>query len=97
MTPDLQLFVKEALSKGVSREKIKDALKNAGWQADEIHQAVEAYTDHAVDGVPVPRRKPYLSARDAFLHLLLFLTLYWSSFSFGQMLYQFINRAFPDA
>jgi hypothetical protein len=97
MTPDIQLFVKEALAKGASREKIKEALKGAGWQADEIQQALTAYADKAVDGIPVPRRKPYLSARDAFLYLLMFLTLYWSAFSFGQLLYQFINRAFPDA
>ena len=96
MTSDLQQFVKEALAKGASREKITDALKTAGWQADEIQQAVNAYAHKAVEGIPVPRRKPYLNARDAFLYLLMFLTLYWSAFSFGQLLYQFINRAFPD-
>lgn len=96
MITDIQQFVKEALVKGVSREKIQDALKTAGWKEDEIQQAVNAYAEKNVEGIPVPRRKPYLNARDAFLYLLMFLTLYWSAFSFGQLLYQFINRAFPD-
>lgn len=96
MTQDLNVFVKEALAKGQSRDSIKKALEKAGWEADEIRNAVNGYAD--VDfPIPVPRRKPYVGAREAFLYLLMFLTLYWSAFSFGQLLYQFINRAFPDA
>ncbi len=95
MTPDIQLFVKEALEKGQSRARIHDVLAKAGWKADEIRNALAAYTE-AEFPIPVPRRKPYLSAREAFMYLLMFLTLYWSAFSFGQLLYQFINRAFPD-
>jgi hypothetical protein len=95
MTPELNLFVKEALSKGESRESIKQALEKSGWEPDEIRNALHAYSETAFP-IPVPRRKPYMNAREAFLYLLMFLTLYWSSFSFGQLLYQFINRAFPD-
>lgn len=95
MTPDLSLFVKEALEKGHSRAKIHAALEKAGWQADEIRNALGAYAETDFP-IPVPKRKPYLNAREAFLYLLMFLTLYWSAFSFGQLLYQFINRAFPD-
>lgn len=96
MTPELQLFVKEALAKGQSRDHIKSALEKAGWAADEIRNALHAYAETDFP-VPVPRRRPYANARDAFRYLLMFLTLYWSAFSFGQLLYQFINRAFPDA
>jgi hypothetical protein len=96
MTNELTLFVKEALERGQTRDQIKGALEQAGWQADEIRNALQAYADLSFP-IPVPRRKPYLNAREAFLYLLLFLTLYWSSFSFGQLLYQFINRAYPDA
>jgi hypothetical protein len=46
--------------------------------------------------VPVPRPKPYLSAREAFVYLVLFSTLYVSAFSLGNLLFQLINRAFPD-
>ena len=95
MTNDLILFVKEALERGQSREQIKGVLEQAGWKSDEVQNALQAYAEISFP-IPVPRRKPYMNAREAFLYLLLFLTLYWSSFSFGQLLYQFINRAFPD-
>ncbi len=34
--------------------------------------------------------------RDLFLHLLAVVTLYWSAISFVTLVWQFINRAFPD-
>ena len=40
--------------------------------------------------------KPYLQAREAFLYLVSFLTLYISAFSFGTLMFVFIDRAFPD-
>jgi len=46
--------------------------------------------------LPVPRPKPYLSAREAFMYLILFTTLYISAFNLGHLIFQFINRAFPD-
>jgi hypothetical protein len=95
MTPDLQLFVKEALEKNVSRADIQKTLEKAGWKADEIRNALNAFADVSFP-VPVPKRKPYLNARDAFMYLVMFLTLYWSSFCFGQLLFQYIERWLPD-
>jgi len=46
--------------------------------------------------VPVPRPKPSLSARDAFLYLLLFTALYISAFSLGGLIFQLIDGAYPD-
>jgi uncharacterized protein YacL len=37
-----------------------------------------------------------LSAREAFIYLVLFTCLYISSFSLGSLLFDFVNRAFPD-
>jgi hypothetical protein len=37
-----------------------------------------------------------LSARDAFFYLLLFSSMYIVAFQFGSLLFDFINRAFPD-
>lgn len=96
MTNELLPFVKEALSKGLSRKDIQKALAKAGWQDDEITQALDSFAD--VDfPVPVPKRRPYTSAREAFLYLLLFLTLYISAWSFGVIVFQFINRWLPDS
>ncbi|TAL20133.1 hypothetical protein EPN90_01680 [Patescibacteria group bacterium] len=95
MPSALQLFVKEALEKKIPKPQIAEALKKAGWQEDEVNSALGAFAD--VDfPLAVPRRKPYLSAREAFLYLLMFLTLYISAYYFGSLLFTFINRALPD-
>lgn len=96
MNNDLQLFVKEGLEKGLSREKLAKALSSAGWPEDEIKTALDTYAD--VDfPIAVPKRKPYLSAREAFMYLVMFLTLYISSISLGTIMFQFVIRWFPDA
>lgn len=95
MNAELLLFVRESLSKGASRQEIREVLKKAGWQEDEIRNALGAYADLA-STVPVPRRRPYLSAREAFLYLVLFMTLYISAFSFGTLIFQYIERWLPD-
>ncbi|MEK7116103.1 MAG: DUF5671 domain-containing protein [Patescibacteria group bacterium] len=95
MPNDIKLFVQSALEKGASRNQIQDILTKAGWPQDEIQNALDQYLDVAFP-VPVPRRKPYLSAREAFLYLLLFLTLYISAISFGTLIFQYVNRWLPD-
>lgn len=91
----IQEFVKESLIRGESRERIRQVLAKAGWQLDEISNALDAYADIPFS-VPVPKRKPYISAQEAFMYLLLFLTLYISAISFGTLLYQFINHWLPN-
>lgn len=95
MPSEIQIFTRESLSKGFSKSEINKQLKAAGWPSDEIQAVLELYVD-ADFPIPVPRRKPYLSAREAFLYLVMFFTLYLSSISFGTLLFQFINRALPD-
>ncbi|HVM90891.1 MAG TPA: DUF5671 domain-containing protein [Verrucomicrobiae bacterium] len=96
MNNELQGFVKEGLTKGLKREDLKKALTKAGWPADEVKNAIDAYAD--VDfPIAVPKRRPYLSAREAFQYLVMFLTLYISAFSVGTLLFEFINRWLPDA
>ncbi len=95
MNDELVRFVREALAKGVLKPEIRSKLLEAHWPEDEVNHALDAFADIEFP-IPVPRPKPYLSARDAFLYLALFSTLYTSAISFGSLLYQFINRAFPD-
>jgi hypothetical protein len=96
MTPNINEFVHEALSRNISRKEIGEALLKAGWQQDEIASALAAYTDIPF-AIPVPKRKPYASAQEAFMYLLLFLTLYVSAISLGTLLFQLINMWLPDA
>ncbi len=92
---ELRRFVKDGLSRGLGRAQLRDALAEAGWGNADIRGALTCYAD--VDfPVPVPRPQPYLSARDAFIYLLLFTALYLSAFSLGQLIFELINQTFPD-
>lgn len=95
MNADLQLFVREALSRGFARPTIADQLRQAGWRPEEIEAGLAAYADLDFP-VPVPRRHPYLSAREAFLYLVLFATLYTTAFNVGVVLFQWTDHALPD-
>ncbi len=96
MAYDLQPFLKQALERGETTASITQALKAAGWPEEEITSALRGFV--MIDGftLPVPRREPYLSAREAFLYLVLFLTLYITAVSFGTLLFALIERAIPD-
>lgn len=95
-TQHLELFVRDALLKGALRDSIEAALTSAGWTPEQTRDALNAYAESDFS-VPVPKPRPYLSAREAFLYLLLFATLYLSAYHLGSLLFDFINRAFPDA
>ena len=88
-------FLKEGLQRGLPREQLERVLLEAGWPADQVRGALRGFADVTFE-IPVPRPKPYLSAREAFVYLVLFSTLYVSAFSLGSLLFEFIRRAFPD-
>ncbi len=94
-TRDLELFVRDALAAGQPRPAIETALAQAGWPAEQVRDALDAYAEVAFP-VPVPKPRPYLSAREAFLYLVLFATLYVSTYHLGSLLFDLLNRALPD-
>ncbi|MFH0873624.1 MAG: DUF5671 domain-containing protein [Candidatus Komeilibacteria bacterium] len=96
MESELHSFIKDSLAKGLAKDKIREVLLQANWEKDEVDVALNRYADINFP-IAVPKRKPYLSAREAFMYLLTYVTLYVSSFNLGALIYQFINRAFPDA
>jgi hypothetical protein len=92
---ELLSFVHKALEGGSSRDEISAVLASAGWPADEIAKALAAYAE--IDfPIPVPRPRPYVSAREAFIYLVVFVTLGVSAFHFGSLLFELIERAYPD-
>jgi hypothetical protein len=92
----LDQFVRAALEKGEARAAISAVLHEAGWPAQEVASALRAYADVPF-AVPVPRPRASLSAREMFLYLVLFTSLYISVWNFGRLLFELIERAFPDA
>jgi Domain of unknown function (DUF5671) len=93
---DLNGFVRDALSRGTPRAAVADALGRAGWEAHQVRGALAGFAEVEFP-IPVPRPRAYLSPREAFLYLVLFSTLYISVFNFGSLIFEFINRSFPDA
>lgn len=92
---DLVPFVRDALKLGHSREEIADTLLRAGWTEEQTASALGAFAE--VDfAIPVPRPKPYLSAKEAFWYLVLFTSLYLTAIYLGTLLFQLVNLTFPD-
>jgi hypothetical protein len=68
-------FISSAKGKGVTDESVVALLRQQGWQEKTVYQALGAYYADTL-GIPVPSRGTYTeNARDAFLYLLLFITL----------------------
>ena len=94
---DTQLldFTQKALVAGVSRADIAEVLRRAGWPKPDIESALRAFAEVEFP-VPVPKPKPYLSAREVFIYLVLFGALYVAALNFGALVFELINRAYPD-
>jgi membrane protein YqaA with SNARE-associated domain len=95
MNSELLEFTRQALAKGVERPEIEETLRQAGWDATDVKAAIGSFADIKFP-VPVPRPRPYLSAREVFIYLIMFAALYAAAYSLGSMAFHFIDRAFPD-
>lgn len=91
----LESFIKEALQAGHNRQEIAAVLARAGWPEAQVENALDAFADEPF-GIPVPKPRPSLSARDAFLYLVMFGALYYGAWNLADLLFSFIDRAFPD-
>ena len=94
MSDELDSFVKDSLSQGLERSAIRDVLLQAGWREDELTNALSAYADITFP-VPVPRPKPYLQAREAFLYLVSFIALYATAFSLITLIIRIHRQSVP--
>lgn len=70
----LEEFVRQGLVQGQGADAMRAAMQQAGWSEAEIDRALEAWVS-APGLPPVPVPQPYVSAREAFLFGLLFISL----------------------
>jgi hypothetical protein len=95
LSAELIAFVKESLHRGLSRADVEQVLLRAGWPAEQVRRALNSFSEVEF-AIPVPRPVPSVSARDAFMYVVMFTTLILSGYNLGALLFEFINRAFPD-
>lgn len=97
MRPADQLarFVEDALKAGRSRAEVREVLASAGWSTAEVDEALASWADIAFTP-PVPRPRPYVSAREAFFYTLMFAALALSSWHITALGFDLIDRALPD-
>jgi len=91
----LDTFVRDALNRGEQRDRIASALVSAGWTQKEVDAVLNDYA--ATDlGMAVPKPRPYVSAREAFLYLVLFILLGVVTWNLGSLLFALIDIAIYD-
>jgi hypothetical protein len=95
MDSHLEQFVRDALGRGIPREQIRAELSRARWRDDEIEAALGMWVESELP-VPLPRRRVQPSARDGFLHLVMFASLYIFAYNVGAALFALIERWLPD-
>jgi hypothetical protein len=91
-TSNLTDFIEHARKKGMDHQTIRMLLLSAGWKEKDIAQAM---TKEALD-MPVPMPADAGGARDAFLHLLMFVSFFTTAVSSITLMFQYINRWLPD-
>jgi hypothetical protein len=92
MEPSLGAFIDHARQKGMDHATIRMLLLSAGWKEKEIARALTA---QALD-VPIPTPPDVGGAREAFLHLVAFASLYTAVIAAVMLLFDYINVLLPD-
>lgn len=96
MRPGEQIseFIREGLVQGSPPEVIRAGLDQAGWSRTEIDEAMGGWL--SLPGLPpVPRPRPYVSARDALLYGLLFVSVGLLIWHIGVIGFELIERLLP--
>ena len=93
LNQDLVAFVKEGLQRGLARADIEAVLLRAGWPPEQVRRALAGFADFEF-AIPVPRPIPTVSAREAFMYVLMFATLFVSAYNLGDLLFDIIDRRY---
>jgi uncharacterized protein DUF5671 len=89
---DLAAFVEHARSRGMDHSTIRMLLLSAGWKEKDVARVL---AEHSLE-MPVPAPPDVGGAREAFLHLLAFSTLYAGAIALVWLFFEYVNRLLPD-
>ncbi|MCC5985420.1 MAG: hypothetical protein JJU42_13770 [Rhodobacteraceae bacterium] len=97
MKPAEQLaqFVQQGLQAGHPPDTLRAALLDAGWSDAEVDGALAGWADAGL-GVPVPRPRGSVSARDAAVYGLLFVALLSVTWNLVSLGFRLIDTWLPD-
>ena len=71
-------------------------LRIGGWSSKQIRTALDAFAEPNFQ-IPVPKPRPYREARETFMHVALFIMLYFTAFNLASVIFRLIDRSFADA
>ena len=89
-------FIRRGLAAGRRPDQLGAALRSAGWGPREIADALDAWAPGAEGLPPVPRPRPYVSAREALVYGLLFLLLGTICWHVAMLGFQIVDSVVPD-
>lgn len=97
MRPSDQLaqFVRDALTAGRGRDEVRAALIAAGWTGPEVAGALNAWAEGGFTP-PVPRPRPFVSAREAFLYGLMFVALAMTAWYLVALAFSLADLLLPE-
>ncbi len=94
-TDELEDFIKLAVAKGESLSRIESVLLESGWDTERVTASVGRYVE-ADFPVPVPKPRPFVSARLFFMHFFYFILLYLVTYNAVSILFSALDHYLPD-
>ncbi len=91
----LSQFVQQGLQAGHTPERLRAALESAGWTSQEVDTALGGWDDAGL-GMPVPRPRTSVSAREAMVYGLLFVALISVTWNLVSLGFRLIEIWVPD-
>ena len=93
---ELADFVRTGLAAGRAPDELAGALGQAGWGPREVADALNAWAPGPAGMPPVPRPRPYVSAREALVYGLLFLLLGSICWHVAMLGFRIIDSLLPE-
>jgi len=94
-TDELEDFIRLAVAKGEPLSRIEGVLLDSGWETERVKRAVGRYVEMDFPA-PVPKPRPFVSARLFFMHFFYFILLYLVTYNTVSILFSALDHYLPD-